>query len=159
MVKIHIPGDGHTAATFAGFTWNPFSDHKKKKVITDAVFILEHNVRGMRPCNNCFTRLPNGRTFDNLLNDNSIFVCHFPNAPGQLFGATLGNDITITDFSIRMGRWTVAATLVHELAHVNGAPGTDHQAEGTLLCCGFSNIHDATIIGAVTGSQGGTAIA
>lgn len=156
MIKIHVPGDGHVTPTFAGFKWDPFSDPKKKKTISDAIHILKNNVKGMKPCNDCFQRLPNGRTFDDILDDSSIFISFDPNNTGRLYGATLGNDVAITDFAIRMGRWTTAATLVHELAHVNGAPGNDHQAEGTLLCCGFSNIHDATIIGAVTGSRGET---
>ncbi len=159
MIKIHIPGDGHVTPTFAGFAWDPYSDATMKKTIEDAIHILKNNVKGMKPCNDCFQKLPGGRTFDDILNDSSVFISYDPNNSGHLYGATLGNDVAITRFALRMGRWTAAATLVHELAHVNGAPGNDHQAEGTLLCCGFSNIHDATIIGAVSGSRGGTRIA
>jgi hypothetical protein len=79
--------------------------------------------------------------------DASVFISRDPSNQQGNFGATLGKDITITRFSLRMGRWTVAATLVHELAHVNGAPGTDTQAEDTLLSCLLRGLHDSTIIG------------
>jgi hypothetical protein len=153
MATVHTPGDGHTApATRNGSDgrprqWLAYTDARKQKVITDALFILKHNVRGMRPCNDCFSRLLNGRTFDNIIDDPAIFISYDPDNTGR-FATTLGNDITVTEFSIRMGRWTVGASLVHELAHVNGAPGDTHDAEGTLLCCGFSALHDPTIIGA-----------
>ncbi len=158
MVTIHIAGDGHNTP-LGRHTWNAYTDNKKKKVIEDALFILKNNVKGMKPCNDCFQKLSGGRTFDNLLDDNTIFISHDPHNNQGDFGATIGNDITITDFSIAMGRWTVAATLVHELAHVNGAPGNDHQAEGTLPCCGFAALEDKTIIGVSEIPQGDTRIA
>lgn len=149
MAVVHIPGDAHiTPPTTSGISWLVYSNAKRKKVVDDALFILRRNVRGVRPCNSCFNKLPNGRSFDDILDDPSVFISFDPSNDGSLFGATLGNDITITNFSIRMGRWTVAATLVHEFAHINGAPGATHQAEGTLLCCGFSALHDPNIIGA-----------
>ena len=160
MAKIHIPGDGHVVPlpsmlpSGATIQWLAVSDPKQKKVISDALHILTHNVKGVKPCNDCFKNLPNGRTFDDLLNDAAIFISVDPSNDVNLFGAALGNDITITNSCIRKGRWTVAATLVHELAHVNGAPGNDHQAEGTLLCCGFKKLHDVTIIGSRDGNSG-----
>jgi hypothetical protein len=48
-----------------------------------------------------------------------------------------------------MGKWTTAATLVHELAHVNGAPGTNRDAGNTLLNCMLKSLHDPTIIGKI----------
>jgi hypothetical protein len=149
MATIHVPGGGHVApAANSGFQWLPYSDDKKKHVIERALFILRHNVRGMKPCNACFRRLPGGRSFDDVLDDPSVFISFDPQTTKGTFGATLGKEVTITDFSIGIGRWTVAATLVHEFAHVNGAPGDTHDAEGTLLCCGFSALHDPDIIGA-----------
>jgi hypothetical protein len=109
MAKIHIPGDGHISPSPVprpnGQTamWLPFSDAKKKKVVSDALFILTHNVKGSRPCNDCFSRLPNGRTFDDVMNDASVFISFDPSTSGR-YATTSGNDITITDFSIRQGR-------------------------------------------------------
>ncbi|HKO49135.1 MAG TPA: hypothetical protein VJV79_15490 [Polyangiaceae bacterium] len=49
----------------------------------------------------------------------------------------------------RMGQWTLAATLIHELAHVNGASGHDAAAERSLLPCLMGNLYDPHIIGRV----------
>jgi len=78
-----------------------------------------------------------------------VWVSYDPGGQGGRYGATLGNEITITAYALRMGRWTVAATLVHELAHVNGAPGTDKQAEHTLASCLLQKLEDPTIIGRI----------
>jgi hypothetical protein len=147
MAKIHTSGDGHATPT-GRHQWLPYSDEKKKKVVQDALFILEHNIKGFRPCNDCFKKLPGGKTFDDVLNDSDVFISFDPRKTNGDYGATIGKDVTITDFSIRMGRWTVAATLVHELAHVNGAPGDTHAAEGTLHCCGLKALENPDIVGA-----------
>ncbi|EYF02219.1 hypothetical protein [Chondromyces apiculatus] len=40
------------------------------------------------------------------------------------------HDIVLTPLALRMGRWAIAGTIVHEIAHLNGAPGgNDHAAE------------------------------
>jgi len=48
-----------------------------------------------------------------------------------------------------MGQWTLAATLIHELAHVNGASGHDAAAERTLLPCLMGHLYDPHIIGQI----------
>jgi len=146
MVKIHVPGDGHTAPPpDAVATYLPYSDAAKKKVVEDALFILKNNVKGSRPCNDCFKQLPNGRTFDDILDDDTVFICYDPSF--SYCANTLGNHITINELTIKIGKWLVAASLVHEFAHVNGATVTDHKAEGTLSCCGFAALEDPTVIG------------
>ncbi len=148
MPTINTPASAHTAPLpNSGFEWQAVADHHELHVIRQAIWIIDHRIKGFRPCNDAFAALPGGRTFDEVWADASVFISRDPsNAQGN-FGATLSNDITITRFSLRMGRWTVAATLVHELAHVNGAPGTDAQAEDTLLSCLMRGLHDSTIIG------------
>jgi hypothetical protein len=147
MVKIHVSGDGHTPPVYAGYKWDPFSDASQKQVIEDALHILKNNIKGYKPCNDCFKALPGGKTFDALLGDNTIFLSYHSKNTKGYYGATLGKDITISKYSIGMGKWTVAATLVHELAHVNGATGSDTKAEDTLICCKLNGLHDPTIIG------------
>jgi hypothetical protein len=150
MAKIHVAGDGHVAPVPGTFQYLPYTDEAKRRVVERALFILRHNVRGMRPCNDCFKRLPGGRTFDDILDDPDVFIHYDPTATRGSFGATRTGtkNVTITEFSIRIGRWTVAATLVHEFAHINGAPNNTHQAEGTLPCCGFAALEVKSIIGA-----------
>jgi hypothetical protein len=86
-----------------------------------------------------FSSLPGGRTLKSLLNDNTIWINYDP-AMGD-YGATSvahNHEMAIGPPAFRIGRWTVLATLIHELAHVNGAPGgADHRAEQALVNCGL----------------------
>ena len=149
MPTINEPAAAHVAPVpNSGWEWHPFSDKHEVHVIKQAIWIIENRIRGFRPCNKAFQKLPGGRTFDDVWNDASVWISRDPGNQQGRFGATLGNEVTITRFSLRMGRWTTAATLVHELAHVNGA-GAGHEAEGTLLSCLLTNLHDASIMGAV----------
>ena len=139
MAKIHVPGDGHTPPVPGTFQYLPYTDAAKLKTVERALWILKHNVKGLKPCNDCFKKLPNGRTFDEILDDPDTFIHCDPDNSGKKFGGTrIGTkNVTITEYVLRMGRWLVASTLVHEFAHVNGAPTDTHDAEGTLPCCGF----------------------
>lgn len=86
-----------------------------------------------------FRALPDGKSLTTLLQDNSIWINYHPTMPH--FGETnqvSGKEIAISIGACRIGRWTMLATLIHELAHVNGAPGgTDRKAEEALLACGL----------------------
>lgn len=83
-----------------------------------------------------FKGLPSGRSLTSLLADNSIWVNYAPTMPH--YGEAGGNEIAISHQSYRIGRWTVLATLIHELAHVGGAPGgANPAAERALLACGL----------------------
>jgi hypothetical protein len=85
-----------------------------------------------------FRGLPNGRSLSDLLGDSSIWVNY---APVTLdYGLTNwvgGKEIAIGPAAFRVGRWTVLATLIHELAHVNGAPLNTTAAERAVLACGL----------------------
>lgn len=151
MARIHTAGDGYTAPSpTSGWQWLPYPDEKRKLVVTRALHILRINVRGMRPCNHCFERLPGGRSFDDILDDPNVVISYDPGTTAGRYGVTRfagSKDVSITEWTIRMGRWLVASTLVHEFAHVNGVTGPTHVAEGTLVCCGFAAHHNPSIIG------------
>lgn len=93
-----------------------------------------------------FATLPSGRALRDLLNDSSIWINFGPSMTE--FGAQSvahPNEIAIGPSAFRIGRWTVLATLVHELAHVNGAPGgADRRAEEALLHCGLGKWSEYT---------------
>ena len=93
-----------------------------------------------------FATLPSGRSLRDLLNDSSIWINFDPVAIE--FGAQSvahPNEIAIGPSAFRIGRWTVLATLIHELAHVNGAPGgNDRRAEEALLHCGLGKWSEHT---------------
>lgn len=94
---------------------------------------------GMASADQYFKTLPGGRTLRNLLNDSTIWINYAPAMAS--FGAQSvahPNEIAIGPSAFRIGRWTVLATLIHELAHVNGAPGgNDRRAEEALVNCGL----------------------
>jgi hypothetical protein len=102
--------------------------------------------RRMPSANRYFSRLPQGRTLTSLLEDRTIWINYNP-ATGSYGQTSLlhPTEIAFGHTSFRRGRWTVLATLIHELAHVGGAPGgEDPRAEQTLLHCGlgrWSELH------------------
>jgi hypothetical protein len=152
MPTIHLPGDGHVApAPLAdGTRWDPYDDPKLLRTLERALFILRHNVRGMRPCDNCFRRLPGGRSFTEVFDDAAVVISFDPGGPfSGRTDAVGGNEVTIAASEFRIGRWSVAATIVHELAHVNGAPADTADAESMLNCCGFRAHFRPGAIGAV----------
>ncbi len=101
--------------------------------------------KAMPSANVYFKTLPNSRTLTDLLNDSSIWVNFDPST--TVFGLTNNThgEIAIGNSAFRIGRWTVLATLIHELAHINGAPGgTDRRAEEALLHCGLGKKSEKT---------------
>ena len=97
--------------------------------------------KGMPDADRYFRTLPGGRSLTALLGDRSIWINYGPTMTE--FGANSvphPHEIAIGRLAFRIGRWTVLATLIHELAHVNGAPGgADRRAEEALLRCGLGN--------------------
>lgn len=129
--------------------WQPYRNSTHVSTLQLAIRMLNARVKNHAPCNDAFRALPGGRSFRRLLNDSRIWISFDPSGADGYYGAALGNDITISAFAFRMGVWTVAGTLVHELAHVNGAPGTNNQAEGTLQDCLLPDVHNPSVIGRV----------
>jgi hypothetical protein len=149
MPSINIPGSGHVgpAAFPSGHSYLPYTNAAYLTTLKSAIRIINDKILGSKPCNDAFKTLPGGRTLATLWADATIWINFDPSKVVKDFGATRGKDITITAYSLGMGRWTVAATLVHEMAHVNGAGGVDTKAEDTLLKCLLHGLHDPAIIG------------
>ena len=110
---------------------------------------IQGRIRGHAPCDRAFRLLPGGRTFSQVWADASVWINFDPTRRSHDYGARRGSEITITAYSLAMGHWTVAATLVHEMAHVNGASGSTHDAEATLRSCLLRGLEDPTIIGQI----------
>lgn len=151
MPRINTVGAGHAGPTPlpGGFRYDTFTDPGFLKTLNRATSIIDTRIRGYRPCNEAFRALPNGRSFADVWNDARIWINFDPSRQGGRYGAQRGSNITITAYALAMGHWTVAATLVHEMAHVNGAPTNTHDAEGTLRSCLLAGLEDPNIIGAV----------
>jgi hypothetical protein len=156
MPQVNTPGSGHgNFVSAAGNRYWEYTDKDALKILNQAIFILAHNVKGMRPCNDCFKKLPGGKTFDDIWTDNSVWINYEPRTNRGWYGVThgvSGKDISISKNAFNKGRWWVAGTLVHELAHVNGAPINSGEADATLLCCGLKNAYE----GAIGMAQSGT---
>jgi len=112
---------------------------------TQALWIAA-NKPGANPA---FMAMPNGRPLTGvnplrpeatgLLEDPSIWVNYFVSSVN--FGFTPGsdNDIGVSNMAVAIGQWTVLATIIHELGHINGCPGfsADQTAEQALVPCGL----------------------
>lgn len=147
-MKINTPGCGH--GNFVASDGSRFWEYSSKadlSILRQAVSILEHSVKGMKQCNACFKKLPGGRSFDDILADNSVWINYEPRTIGW-YGATDkvgGKEVTVSKDAFSKGRWWVAGTLVHELAHVNGADATTSAADTTLLSCGLKVAYEGAI--------------
>ncbi len=154
-MKINTPASGHGNLTISGDHWWAYTNDKALKCLNQALFILKNNIKGMKPCNERFKKLPNGRSFDDILNDDSIWISYDDRRSVDWYGITNrvgGNEISISQETFDIGRWFVAGTLVHEMAHVNGAPTTTGDADDTLLYCGVKSAYQ----GAIGMNQSGT---
>ncbi len=97
--------------------------------------------------NKYFLHLPRRRSLSVLLADNSIWVNYGPLLPPKYYGETSGYDeIAVSPKAFRMGRWTVLGTIIHELAHCNGAGGRNSfEAELAVLACGLGRVSEQVL--------------
>lgn len=80
--------------------------------------------------------------------DDTVWINYESRTDRGWYGITIrvgGKDISISQLAFNKGRWWVAGTLVHELAHVNGAPLATAQADEVLLSCGLKNAYEGVI--------------
>ena len=85
------------------------------------------------------------RSLTAILADRTVWVNFHPTLLD--FGVTPGEgfatECAIGPSAFRIGRWTVLATLIHELAHCNGAPGgASTTAEDALPHCGLGRLSE-----------------
>ncbi len=155
MAQIHLPTSSYSApGTISGWQWLPFTDTNKLNTLQRAINIINSKIKNYKPCNDSFKALPGGKTFLQTWYSPSVWISYDPDQSGNKWGACYNKkDITISAYALAMGHWSVAATLVHELAHVNGAHGHNTQAEDTLLSCLLNTLHDPTIIGKIIRSK------
>jgi hypothetical protein len=103
-----------------------------------------------------FQSLPKGRSLSDLLADSGIWINYSDDSEMSqpCSGETSGpgdTEITITKSTTMVGQWSILATLIHELAHVDGVPGglasgefgpPDTRAEDALLPCGLGYLSE-----------------
>lgn len=145
--------------------WEPFpvlylpDDTPEKKeawrimeLLGKAVEYIDSKVKKHTPCNDYFRKLPNKKTFKELWDDPKYWINFSSKTPE--FGFTREpNDIAIGKASFTEGNYlVVAATIVHEFAHLGGAPGKAAQppsnaAETALKFCLLTQQFDPNVFG------------
>jgi hypothetical protein len=118
-----------------GTTWAPFEGKAEIDTVKRALNLLETRIAPMDSVNAYFRGLPGTRTFQVVLDDPRIWISRDPHGPAA--AETVGLHITLGLQTLRIGFWAAAATLLHEMAHVNGATDIDGQAEKALLHAGL----------------------
>ncbi len=129
MIQINI-GDHSGNENGVPFTAFPVAQRGQVRWARTKAFWIARNLPA---ANTYFRLLPNGRSLQNLLDDGTIWINFDPTL--TVDGATFHNsDLWVGPRPLRIGRWTVLATIIHELAHINGAGG----AATGLVCSAFS---------------------
>lgn len=113
------------------------------RTLERAQTIIQVRIVGHYQSDKIFKALPGRRSFREMFDLLNNWINYDPSNKLNDWGWTIPslypNDIVLTRFTLRMGRWSTAGTIVHELAHLNGADGTSHAAENTLRFCGLQS--------------------
>jgi hypothetical protein len=116
-------------------------------ILGHAFILISMRSLSSKRCNDCFKRLPGGRSFDEVWKDGEIWISYDSRTDRGWYGVTMEGrkEISLSQSAFNEGVERVAGTLVHELAHTNGAPTTTGQADDTLLECDFKKVHQGVI--------------
>ena len=159
MVQIHEGNNRgsfqRTVTTPAGVTYNPrwwsYDGGKPLETLKKAMAIIQKSCRTGSGCNSYFRRLTGRRSFKDVWDDPGVWIHWDPRGNPGFYGFTTTEfpvgDVTISNFSLNRGVWTTVATLVHELAHVNGASVSNMEAENALPPCGLKALFVPGAIG------------
>lgn len=166
MAKINTIASGHgskieyyavgTSIQYNVFPNTTVAEKKRLTKVTKAYDIinkLDAKIDLQGPCNKYFRTLPKNKTFRHFWRDNTIFINSSPSLTNGFYGATHSNDkdICVSAWCLdNTNHWMIAATIVHEFAHIAGAPGgASHAAEKAADRCGFKPQYNPTIIGSI----------
>jgi hypothetical protein len=157
MPNINRPSLKHETKfkTKDGDRWLPFTDDAQIQQMIDAFMVINSKVIWdktiLKNCNRAFCNLPGRRDFAAVWRDPGVYVSFNPNPDPSFTGITFKKDITISSWLFKNPNAArlIAGTLVHELAHVNGAPGgmVSKAAEATLPPCGFDDLFNPALVG------------
>ena len=132
-----VPGGGD--ARF----W-PYAGGGSRATLTRAINIIQSRIyRTSSSCNTYFSHLPGSLRFDDIWTDPDFWLYWDPRGNPGFYGATSGKNTTVSQFALAKGTWVTVATIVHEMAHIGGAPGAPSMAaENALPKCGLAGLVD-----------------
>lgn len=139
MIRINGDGTAHNGPAGTSAVPAEYLDELKR-----AINILTSRIVGKYQSDKAFAALPGGRTLSQMVNGTDIWVNYDPSNKQGDWGWTQPGirpfDVVVSQFTLRMGRWSTVGTIVHEMAHLNGAPGgNSHAAEETLKHSGLQS--------------------
>jgi hypothetical protein len=152
MPSVNDDGTIHASFIEGGIRFWPYDGGASRATLKRAINIIQKNIFGKNvSCNSYFSHLPGGRSFDDIWRDPAFWI-NWDNRPNPgFYGATSSanpTEITISQFALNKGAWVTVATIVHEMAHVNGAPGgSSTAAEDSLPRCGLKGLVDPGAVG------------
>lgn len=123
-------------------------------------FIIDR-VKVHKPCNDCFARLPGRRSFAQIWDDPDVWIHYNGRSTSYGFSRPASKEIAVCFKSFmssvaapgKPNSMQVAATIVHELAHLNGAEGDprkrDNSAENSLRFCLLTQMFKPDVFGAI----------
>ena len=135
-----------------GTQFLPFTNKTHIKIVKDAIRIIDTKIKNNKLCNSYFKALPLKKGFLQIWKDKNIWIS-YDGSKGAWYATNFKKkNISLTNITLNRGRWTTAATIIHELAHSNGAPSTTRQAEDALLKC-MLKVHHTGVIGQIKKSS------
>ena len=129
-MKINIAGSGHTGPVKNGAAeWLAYDAKvdSQKKTLEKAIGIIKSNIRGSKACNDAFKALPNRRSFDDIFDDDNVWISYCPDNANYGFTNRVGGSEITMDANAPLTEWDVMWTIRHEFGHVLGF--TDCYAE------------------------------
>lgn len=117
-----------------------------------AIAILDRYVASGASTTTCdphFLGLAGGRSFRTVWADPAVILSYNPRG-GNIYGHAeeSGQDLALTQWCLEtQNRYMVAATIVHEMAHINGADGIEHDAERSVRQCGLRELYLPGVFG------------
>lgn len=156
MPRINFVDSGHQLpAPIGGARFQPFiraADGPKIRLLEAAMRFIESQLVQTRTdsCESAFHSHSEGRGFAEVWADPDIWISYSLATHARGLTHYNGRDIalSITAFGDQTIQWRpVAATLIHELAHANGAPRNTHEAERAVRVCRFADQYDPSLVG------------
>ena len=161
MVQINTDGTVHPGfveknRAIAGgeVQYKPYPDGLELHMLKRAVHIIDRNIyRKNVACSRYFKTLnpDSPLSFDDVWGDKDVWINLDPRSIADFNGFNANSkpkEITIAARSYRRNVWFVVAVVVHELAHVAGAPAEGFKtnpnwdaAEKSLLHCGLRTFY------------------